>query len=94
MTGIPTERELEGWLADYIGELLAVPSAEIDRNSTFQSFGVDSANAIGITGELEDWLGIPIDPEVAYDYPTIRSLGQYLAAAVAAKAGIQPRRGV
>lgn len=85
MTDIPTEREIDSWLAEYVGELLTLPSAEIDRDATFDSFGLDSATAIGITGELEEWLGISIDPDVAYEYPTIRSLGRHLAALVAAK---------
>lgn len=80
MAHIPTEREIETWLAEYVGELLALPSGEIDPDATFDSFGLDSATAIGITGELEEWLGISIDPDVAYNYPTIRSLSSHLAA--------------
>jgi acyl carrier protein len=90
--GVPGEPEIGGWLADYVGELLAVPGAEIDRDATFDSFGVDSATAIIITGELQDWLQIPVSPDVAEDYPTIRSLGRHLATLVAAKNG-RNRRG-
>jgi acyl carrier protein len=75
----PAEHEIGEWLASYIGELIAKPAAEIDHNATFGSFGIDSANVIGITGELQEELGISIDPEAAYDYPTIRSLASYLA---------------
>lgn len=84
MTGIPTEREIGDWLAEYVGELLTVPVSDIDRDATFDSFGIDSATAIGITGELQEWLGISIDPDVAYEHPTIRSLGRHLATLVAA----------
>lgn len=80
---IPTELEIGIWLADYVGELLARPSAEISRDATFDSFGLDSATAIGITGELAEWLGIPVDPDVAYDYPTIHLLGRHLATLMA-----------
>jgi acyl carrier protein len=83
--GTPGEQEIGDWLAGYVGELLARPAAEIDRDTAFGSFGLDSATAIGITGELEEWLGIGIDPEAAEEYPTIRLLGQHLAARVAAR---------
>ena len=83
MTSIPSERDIDSWLAEYVGELLTRQAAEINRDATFDSFGLDSATAVGITGELEEWLGIQIDPDVAYDYPTIRSLGRHLAALVA-----------
>ena len=82
----PADHEIAEWLASYIGELTARPSAEIDRNATFESFGIDSANIIGITGELQDELGISIDPEAAYDYPTIQSLASYLAGQAARSA--------
>jgi len=83
MTAIPCDREIGNWLADYVGELIHAPGAEIDRDGTFDSFGLDSAAAIGITGELEQWLGIRIDPYVVDDHPTIRSLSLHLAALVA-----------
>lgn len=83
--GIPGEREIDGWLAEYVGELLALPGSAIDRDATFDSLGLDSVTAIGITGELAEWLGVPVNPAVADDYPTIRSLGRHLAALVAAK---------
>lgn len=83
MTSIPGERAIGEWLADYIGELLARPGGDVDRDTTFDSFGLDSATAIGITGELAEWLGIPVAPDVAEEYPTIRSLSRHLAALAA-----------
>ncbi|WP_042411250.1 acyl carrier protein [Streptacidiphilus carbonis] len=85
MTSIPAEHEIDSWLAEYIGELLTLPSAEIDREATFDSLGLDSATAIAITGELEDWLGLQLDPNVAYVHPTIRSLSRYLAESAVSK---------
>jgi acyl carrier protein len=85
VTAIPGEQEIGDWLAGYVGELLARPAAQIDRDTAFDCFGLDSATAIGITGELEEWLGISIDPGAAEDYPTIRLLGRHLAARVAAR---------
>ena len=93
MTERRTEQEIDDWLASYVGELLALPSAGIDRDATFESFGIDSANAIGISGELQEWLGVSIDPEIAYQYPTIRSLACYLAGLVAAAPATRPGSG-
>ncbi|MGH3252035.1 MAG: acyl carrier protein [Trebonia sp.] len=73
------ELRIGEWLASYVGELIARPASEIDQDVTFDSFGIDSANVIGITGELQTWLGVSIDPEAAYEYPTIRLLAGYLA---------------
>jgi len=45
----------------------------------FDDFALDSATAIGMTGELEDWLGKPVDPTLVYDYPTIEQFSKCLA---------------
>lgn len=87
MTISPMEEQIGEWLASYVGELIARPASDIDHDATFDSFGIDSANLIGITGELQAWLGISIDPESAYDYPTIRALTAYLAGLVAGLPG-------
>jgi hypothetical protein len=34
---------------------------------------------VSLTGELEEWLGHVLSPTVFYNYPSIRSLSQYLA---------------
>jgi len=71
--------EIQEWLVNYLARILETPPAEIDVDASFDQFALDSVNAIGMTGDLETWLGVQIDPMVAYDYPTIRSLSQYLA---------------
>ncbi|MEL6606584.1 MAG: acyl carrier protein, partial [Cyanobacteria bacterium J06614_10] len=40
--------------------------------------GLDSSAAIGLTGDLEDWLGQSVDPTLLYDYPTVDALVAYL----------------
>jgi acyl carrier protein len=35
--------------------------------------------AIGLTGDLEDWLGTRLDPTLLYDYPTVAALAKHLA---------------
>jgi acyl carrier protein len=43
---------------------------------------LDSAAAVGMTGELADWLDHEMDPTLLYDYPTIESLVQYLSVSI------------
>jgi len=74
-----TPEEIQDWLVSYLARLLETPPAEIDVDASFDQFALDSVNAIGMTGDLESWLGVRIDPMVAYDYPTIRTLSEYLA---------------
>lgn len=52
---------------------------QIDVAVPFEHFALDSATAIGMTGDLEAWLGCRIDPTIVYDYPTIQDISDYLA---------------
>ena len=72
--------EIEDWIVAYVADLLEIDSEEIDPALPFDRYGLDSSAAVGLTGDLEDWLGIEIDPTLLYDYPTIDSLANYLAA--------------
>jgi acyl carrier protein len=70
--------EIQSWIVDYLAQLLEVDPADVDVTIPFDRYGLDSAAAVGMTGELADWLDHEIDPTVLYDYPTIESLVQYL----------------
>lgn len=73
-----TEDDIRDWIVAYLADLLEVPADEIETEIPFDRYGLDSSAAIGLTGELEDWLGKEIDPTLLYDYPTVESLVTYL----------------
>lgn len=76
--------DIQCWIAAYLAELLEVEADEVDVNLPFDRYGLDSAVAIGLTGDLEDWLGTQLDPTLLYDYPTVAALAKQLAANLAA----------
>jgi acyl carrier protein len=71
--------EIETWLRDRIAELSRRPAADISAERRFDHYGLDSAAALGLTGELEVWLDRPVDPSLIYECPTIKSLAGRLA---------------
>ena len=72
-------KSIEQWITLYVANLLEVDSEEIDTTIPFDRYGLDSSAAVGMTGDLEDWLGCEIDPTLVYDYPTIEALVEYLS---------------
>jgi len=40
---------------------------------------LDSVAAVGLAGELEDWLDVELPATILWDYPTIAALAEYLA---------------
>jgi acyl carrier protein len=76
---VPTAIEIQAWIASYLAELLEVDAEEVDISLPFDRYGLDSSVAIGLTGDLEDWLGTRLDPTLLYDYPTVAALAKHLA---------------
>ena len=81
----PTVTEIEKWLTSYVAELLETDPENIDATVPFERHGLDSSAAVGLTCDLEDWLGVELDPTLAYDYPTIEALASHLAKICKAK---------
>jgi len=74
-----TAEEIQEWIVQYLAKVLEKPADDIDVTVPFDDFALDSATAIGMTGELEDWLGKSVDPTLVYDYPTIEQFSKCLA---------------
>ena len=74
-----TSKDIENWLVDYLANLLKLNHEEIDVKIPFQRFGVDSLLLVTMVSHLEEWLEIEILPTIMYDYPTIKTLSEYLA---------------
>jgi len=72
-------KAIEKWLVDQLSASLGMPAKEIDLHQPFASFGLDSAQAVGLAGDLEEWLNRTLPPTLIWDYPTIEALAFYLA---------------
>ena len=70
---------IEKWLIAQLSDSLGVHSSEIDIRQPFVSFGLDSAQAVGLAGDLEDFLDRTLPPTLIWDYPTIESLAKHLS---------------
>lgn len=53
-------------------------SGNIDPDASFSSFGLDSLLMVEMIAKLEDELGITLEPELAFNYPTVRSLARFI----------------
>ena len=83
--------ELQDWLVTRIAESLGVRPSEVDIRDDFASFGLDSKTAVGIAGELEQWLGRPVETTLIWDHPTIEAVVHALAASSSTGATTVPK---
>ena len=75
----PNEAAIRAWCTTYLAQTLELPAEEIGPEMRFVRLGLDSANAVHFIVELEEWLGIELEPELAFDHPTIAELARHLA---------------
>jgi acyl carrier protein len=73
------EERIVQWLVNYLADVLDLDPGRIDTKESFQKIGLDSSAAVGMTGDLSNWLGRDVDATVAYDYPNIRALAHAVA---------------
>jgi acyl transferase domain-containing protein/acyl-CoA synthetase (AMP-forming)/AMP-acid ligase II/acyl carrier protein len=67
------------WLVERIAERLQVSPDKINTKETFNHFGLESRDAVTLSGELEVFLGRRLSPTLLYDYPNIELLAQHLS---------------
>ena len=62
----------------HIADSLELDPATLDIKADFTDYGLNSAEMVNISGELESYLGRTLDPAMVLDYPNILSLSEYL----------------
>lgn len=75
----PGVEEIRSWLIAKLVESTEVSADEINIHESFAHYGLGSVDAVGLSGDLEDWLERSLSPTVLYDYPTIDELARHLA---------------
>lgn len=74
-----TAETIQTWLMVNIAEQLGVTPDEIDVRAEWESYGLDSAQAMLLASRAEKLLGIQLSPLMLLHYPTIEALSQRLA---------------
>ncbi|MDX1253490.1 MAG: acyl carrier protein [Gammaproteobacteria bacterium] len=75
-----TQAQIEEWLVSYIADLRGIKKEKISRTTILSKYGLDSASAVTLSGDLMDWLKCDIDPTLLYEHPTIEQAAAHIAA--------------
>lgn len=75
----PTAAEIQDWIVAYLADLLEIEPDDVDVTISFDRYGLDSSAAVGMTGDLETWLGRELDPTLLYDYPTVEAMVRHIS---------------
>jgi acyl carrier protein len=77
---MPSETEIRDWCLAYLIRTVENPSIPIGPDIPFPQMGLDSATSAYFIVELEEWVGVELEPELVFDYPTVDELARYIVA--------------
>jgi acyl carrier protein len=84
----PTEATIRDWCVQYLARTLELSDLQIEPDVTFARLGLDSANSVYLIVELEEWLGLELNPDLLFEHPTITDLARYLTGRAAGENGV------
>jgi acyl carrier protein len=74
-----TSERIQGWIVSRLARLLGVKPEEIGVDDPLSDYGLESVEAIALSGELSDLLGRQLSPTLTWDHPTIADLARFLS---------------
>lgn len=74
-----TAPEISAWLVAYVAKALEVAPSEVDPDARLFDLGLSSRQSVLLAGDLEDWLGVEVAPDLAWEHPSIHALASHLA---------------
>jgi acyl carrier protein len=73
-----THDSLRAWLVADLARRLRCAESEINTAKPFDAYGLDSRNAVQVSGVLGKVVGMRLSPAVLFDHETIDDLAAYL----------------
>lgn len=83
----PADAAMVTFLRDRLAALLRTTPAAVPTDRPLSEIGLDSVVAVELAHAVETHLGRPVDPSLAWSYPTIEAMARHLAAGVATTGG-------
>lgn len=74
----PPQHAIRAWLISRLEIHLAAGPDGIDPHRSFSELGMTSLIAVTLAREMQDWIGIDIEVNCLYDYPTLEQQCQWL----------------
>lgn len=75
----PGVAEIRSFIVERLASMTGLDPSRIKPTTEFISFGLDSADAASLSGELSEWLNIELEENLLWEHPTTDELVNYLA---------------
>ncbi|MET7732926.1 acyl carrier protein [Streptomyces sp. NPDC005402] len=78
-----TPSEMRSWLVERVAAYLPDLDEAVDPHRQLGEYGLDSIAVVAFAADVEEQLGIAVDPTAIWDYPTVGELAEYLTGRLA-----------
>ncbi|MGB5927452.1 MAG: beta-ketoacyl synthase N-terminal-like domain-containing protein, partial [Cyclobacteriaceae bacterium] len=78
VAGAPTYHTFTDWLKSRVAAVLKVPARQVKTDEVLNRYGMTSITAVGLSGEIGEYLGRSVSPTLVYNHPTIEAIAQHL----------------
>jgi acyl carrier protein len=85
MSNPPTLEEIQHWIVGWLARELGVDESQIDVNASLDRLGASSRQAVALTADLGDWIGLDLLPNLFFKHENLASLTRFLSDAVRRK---------
>lgn len=69
---------IQNWIINLLQREWKIPASSVATSKSFADYGLDSVMAVNLAQEIEDWLGLPVEATIVWNFPTIESLSRQL----------------
>jgi len=85
-----TADEIRQWLIRKVSTTAGIAEQQVDMKTPLAEYGLNSRQAVGLAGDLEEWMGRTLEPTLVWDYPTVQQLTDFLSALPASDPATKP----
>ncbi|WP_228644446.1 acyl carrier protein [Microtetraspora sp. AC03309] len=86
-----SDHDLRRWLTERVAGYLQRPPAEIDPTVKLRTYGLDSIHALSLCVDVEETVGLLVEPTLAWDHPTIDAIAAHLTELMSQDRTSEPR---
>jgi acyl carrier protein len=83
----PTPENIRTWLIGRVAYYLDEPAETVDPDAPLADYGLDSVYAFVLCGEIEDTLGLAVEPTLIWDVENLADLTDRIVELAASEVG-------
>jgi acyl carrier protein len=78
MVKLTNDIELKEFLVERVSSALRLKKSELDLDTSFAQYGLESIDSVILASEIEEEIGVQLEPTVLWEHDTINLCASFL----------------